>query len=348
MKKRYLILADGTVYEGLAFGADAACTGELVFTTVVCNYNEVLCDPCYSGQIVVQTFPLVGNFGMVAPECHEKCHLSGYIVRECCEEPSNFRCEGKLDVFLKARNIPGIMDVDTRAITRHIRNSGVMGAMIADAIPEDMNKTTDILKNYAIKDAVAQTACTAMEAHASKGLGKAVVMDFGARRNIVDAMLSRGLDVTVLPANASAGDILACNPDGLILSDGPGDPAENAGAIQAVRSLLGKLPIFGVSLGHQILALACGAQVEKLKYGHRGGNQPVKDAVSGRCLITSQNHGYCVVSESVQGGEIRYANANDGSCEGIVYPGIRAMSVQFLPETESFIYDEMTATMGVK
>ena len=342
MKKRYLILADGTVYEGLAFGADVPCTGELVFTTVVCNYNEVLCDPCHSGQIVVQTFPLIGNFGMVAPECNQKCHLAGYIVRQCCENPSNFRCEGTLDAFLKTHNIPGIMDVDTREITRHIRTFGEMPAMITDEIPQDMNNFTSNLKNYAYTPVIPSAAGS----HSCSGRADVAVLDLGARRNLIEAMHARGLNVQVLPANASAEEVLACDPAGLILSDGPGDPSACAAA-ETARALLGKLPIFGVGLGHQLLALAAGAQVEKLLHGHRGGNQPVKDSASGRCLITRQNHGWCVTAASVKNGEIRFVNANDNTCEGISYPALRALSVQFLPDTDSPLYDEMIAIMGV-
>ena len=344
MKKRYLILADGSVYEGLAFGADAPCMGELVFTTVVCNYNEVLCDPCHSGQIVVQTFPLIGNFGMVAPECRQKCHLSGYVVRECCENPSNFRCEGTLDDFLKAHNIPGIMDVDTREITRHIRTFGEMPAMICDEIPQDMNKFTSDLKKYAPPAAAAPSAA---ESHSCNGRADVAVLDLGARRNLIEAMHMRGLNVRILPANASAEEILSCDPAGLILSDGPGDPAACA-AVETARALLGRLPLFGVGLGHQVLALAAGAQVEKLPHGHRGGNQPVKDAASGRCLITRQNHAFCVVAGTVKNGEVRFTNANDGTCEGVSYPALRALSVQFLPEADSPVYDEMTAMMEVE
>ena len=347
--KRYLVLQDGTVFEGEAFGADIDSVGELVFTTGMCGYIETLTDPSYYGQIVVQTFPLIGNYGIIPADFEGKCHVRGYVVREYCESPSNFRCEYDLDTFLKANNIPGICGVDTREITRIIREYGVTNALLCSSVPENLN----FVRCYTVSDAVSSVTSSEVETYPAEGEKKfrVVLMDFGAKANIVRSLRRRGCEVVSVPADTTAEQILALSPDGVMLSNGPGDPAENTGIIKTIAELFNRVPIFGICLGHQLMALSQGAKTQKLKYGHRGGNQPVKDTQGVRTFITSQNHGYAVVSDSVKNGVVRYVNANDGTCEGIDYIGQRAFSVQFHPEACSgprdteFLFDRFCELM---
>lgn len=328
--KRYLVLQDGTVFEGTAFGADCNSIGELVFTTGMCGYIETMTDPSYYGQIVLQTFPMIGNYGIIPNDFEGKCHLRGYVVHEWCESPSNFRCEYDLDKFLKDNNIPGIYGVDTRQITRLIRSHGVMNAIICDEIPTDLTPVCD----YVVKDAVKSvtTSETLIYPPVGDKKFKVVLMDFGAKSNIIRSLCNRGCEVVAVPGDTSADEILKLSPDGVMLSNGPGDPAENTGIIEELSKLFSKVPMFGICLGHQLMALAMGASTVKLKYGHRGVNQPVKDVNGTRTFITSQNHGYAVVGDSVSMGEVSFINANDGTCEGVDYPGFNAFSVQFHPE----------------
>ncbi len=330
MAKAYLILADGSVYEGEGFGAAAQGVGELVFNTGVVGYIETLTDPSYYGQIVMQTFPAIGNYGIIEEDFEGECHVKGYVVREWCREPSNFRSQYDLDAFLKAQGVPGICGVDTRAITQRIRERGVMNAMIADHVPDDLSA----LQSYAVTGGVAQTSAREKTVYPAKGAKKCAVtlVDYGTKRNIIRELCARGCEVTVVPADTSAEAILAGRPDGVMLSNGPGDPAENTACIAEIQKLLGRVPIFGLCLGHQMMAIAAGGKTTKLKYGHRGGNQPVIDLVTGHTYITSQNHGYAVVSESLPTGRVRFVNANDRTCEGVDYPDWRSFSVQFHPE----------------
>lgn len=348
MKKRYLILEDGTVYEGAALGADRTCVGELVFTTGMCGYTETLTDPSYFGQIVLQTFPLIGNYGITEADFEGKCAVSGYVVREACDAPSNFRCEYTLDEFLKRNGVPGITGVDTRELTKRIRERGVMNAMIADEIPAGLQK----IKAYTIQNAVESVTRDVPAVFSPETERyRVTLIDYGAKANIIRELVRRGCKVTAVPAGTPAAEILAGAPDGVMLSNGPGDPAENRTEIEALRALLGKVPVFGICLGHQLMALATGAETEKLKYGHRGANQPVRDVMGTRTYITSQNHGYAVVPESLKTGVLRYVNANDGTCEGIDYPELSAFSVQFHPEAcggphdTSFLFDRFLSMM---
>ena len=349
MPRAYLVLADGTVYEGEGFGADCEAVGELVFTTGMEGYLETLTDPSYAGQIVMQTFPLIGNYGVIEADFEGTCCARGYVVREWCDTPSNFRCQGALDAFLKSRGVPGLCGVDTRAITRRIRERGVINAMICREVPADL----DALRQYAVRGVVAQVSCAqpAIYPAADKALYRVALLDYGAKRNIVRELQKRGCEVTVLPANTPAETVLEMHPDGLMLSNGPGDPEENTFCIAQIAALLGKVPLFGICLGHQMTALAAGGRTEKMKYGHRGANQPVKEVGGARCYITSQNHGYAVVSESVREGRISYLNANDGSCEGIDYPELNAFTVQFHPEASAgphdtaFLFDRFISMM---
>lgn len=398
--KACLVLANGLVFEGRSFGAEGIIIGETVFTTGMNGYLETLTDPSYYGQIVTQTFPLIGNYGDIKKDYESsKCNLRGYIVRQWCEEPSNFRCDGDLDSYLKSQNIIGLYDIDTRRLTKILREVGVMNGMLisgnskdaleAFAALKDEKKKTALLekiKSYKIEKAVESVTGSATgveepadvvfsesakyrfvpvtadgtkindEKEAMKaGKGKKVVLwDFGAKANIRRELLKRGLEVVTVPCSYTAEQIMALNPDGVMLSNGPGDPAENAGIIAEIKKLLKTgIPIFGICLGHQLLALANGAQTMKLKYGHRGANQPVKYTKTGRVYITSQNHGYAVKNDCLPEGAVQsFVNTNDGTCEGLTYTNIPAFSVQFHPEACSgpldanFLFDEFVTLIN--
>ena len=349
MKKGYLVLQDGRVFEGFRFGAEADTVGELVFTTGMCGYIETLTDPSFAGQIVMQTYPLIGNYGIIEEDFEGECLVKGYVVREWCEAPSNFRTQYDLDTFLKAKNVPGLYGVDTRELTRIIREYGVMNAAICDEVPADLIP----IQTYAVKDPIKYATCKSLSLHPAVGEEKFRVslLDYGAKRNIIRELQKRGCTVTVLPASVSAEEILAGAPDGVMLSNGPGDPQDNPYQIEQIRKILGKVPVFGICMGHQLLALAAGGTTYKLKYGHRGANQPVKDLVSGRTYVTSQNHGYAVDSAALPQGEVRFINANDGTCEGVDYPQWNAFTVQFHPEACSgpkdtaFLFDRFLENM---
>jgi len=349
MKKGYLILQDGQVFEGVRFGAETDTVGELVFTTGMCGYVETLTDPSYAGQIVMQTYPLIGNYGIIREDFEGACCVKGYVVREYCDTPSNFRTDCDLDAYLKEQGVPGLCGVDTRELTRIIREHGVMNAAICDEIPADLTP----IKTYAITGVVEAVSCKEPDRYQAEGEERFRVslLDYGAKRNIVRELQKRGCTVTVLPATTSAEDILAVDPDGVMLSNGPGDPAENVYQIEQIRKLLGKVPMFGICLGHQLTALAAGGSTYKLKYGHRGVNQPVRDLNGVRTYITSQNHGYAVDGDTVKLGKVRFVNANDGTCEGIDYPELKAFTVQFHPEActgpkdTSFLFDRFVDLM---
>ena len=349
MKKGYLILQDGQVFEGVRFGAETDTVGELVFTTGMCGYVETLTDPSYAGQIVMQTYPLIGNYGIIREDFEGACCVKGYVVREYCDTPSNFRTDCDLDTYLKEQGVPGLFGVDTRELTRIIREHGVMNAAICDEIPADLTP----IKTYAITGVVEAVSCKEPDRYPAEGeeCFRVSLIDYGAKRNIVRELQKRGCTVTVLPASTSAEEILAAGPDGVMLSNGPGDPAENTYQIEQIRKLLGKVPMFGICLGHQLTALAAGGSTYKLKYGHRGVNQPVRDLNGVRTYITSQNHGYAVDGDTVKLGKVRFVNANDGTCEGIDYPELKAFTVQFHPEActgpkdTSFLFDRFVELM---
>ena len=349
MKKGYLILQDGQVFEGVRFGAETDTVGELVFTTGMCGYVETLTDPSYAGQIVMQTYPLIGNYGIIREDFEGACCVKGYVVREYCDTPSNFRTDCDLDAYLKEQDVPGLCGVDTRELTRIIREHGVMNAAICDEIPTDLTP----IETYAVTGVVEAVSCKEPSVHPAEGEERFRVslLDYGAKRNIVRELQKRGCTVTVLPASTSAEEILAADPDGVMLSNGPGDPAENTYQIEQIRKLLGKVPMFGICLGHQLTALAAGGSTYKLKYGHRGVNQPVRDLNGVRTYITSQNHGYAVDGDTVKLGKVRFVNANDGTCEGIDYPELKAFTVQFHPEActgpkdTTFLFDRFVELM---
>jgi len=354
-KNAYLILENGQIFEGKPFGYPCETTGELVFTTVMTGYLETLTDPSYYGQIVIQTFPLIGNYGVI-PEDFEsdRPYLKAYVVRQWCQEPSNFRSKGALDSFLYEHGIPGIYDIDTRALTKIVREYGVMNAKIAFALPDNIDETIAGLKKYRIVNAVASVCKSDMVySGPSDAPFRVVLWDFGAKGNIERMLLKRGCQVITVPFSAGADEIKALDPDGLLISNGPGNPAENTGAVDQLKKLGEyKIPTFGICLGHQLLALSRGAKTEKLKYGHRGANQPVIERATGRIYITSQNHGYTVVSSTIPDTAVEsYTNVNDGTCEGVKYTDIPAFSVQFHPEAcggpldTGFLFDDFISLM---
>lgn len=330
-EKVYLTLQNGQVFEGKRFGAKGDVLGELVFTTGMTGYIETLTDPSYYGQIVIQTFPLIGNYGMILSDREsKKPYLSAYIVREYCKEPSNFRCEDTLEEYLIKNNIPGVYGIDTRELTKTVREAGVMNAVISTRPVADVAA----IGKYVIRDAVENCTCSKrIDYKAERAKRKVVLWDFGAKENIARELVKRGCNVVRVPSWYTAEEILALNPDGLMLTNGPGDPAENTEIIKNIAKLAGKLPIFGICLGHQLFALAMGGKTKKMKYGHRGANQPVKELATGTVYISSQNHGYEVLADSIKNvGTLSFVNANDNTCEGVEYPELNAFTVQFHPE----------------
>lgn len=378
----FLILANGTVFEGKSIGAAGSVIGETVFTTGMTGYLETLTDPSYFGQIVTQTFPLIGNYGKIEADYEsKKSHIRGYIVRELCQKPSNFRSNGDLDGFLKEQNIIGLCGIDTRHLTKILREAGVMNGMItsSDVCPKIDDSLLSKIKEYSIKDAVKSVQNSMIEKplenavepkksdfqtrNFADGKNKNVVLfDFGAKANIERELERRGCNVKVVPYNFSAEELLKINPDGIMLSNGPGDPQENIGIINELKKLCDynksqesskQIPIFGICLGHQMLALANGASTSKLKYGHRGANHPVKNLETGRVYISSQNHGYAVDLASLpENAVLSFTNCNDGTCEGINYTDIPAFSVQFHPEAcggphdTNFLFDKFINMMN--
>ena len=328
-KKVYLTLENGKVMQGYRFGADGESTGELVFNTNMVGYLETLTDPCYYGQIVVQTFPLIGNYGVMNSDLQaEKSYLKAYVVREICAEPSNFRCEGKLDEYLKKEGIVGIYGVDTRELTKIIRENGVMNAVISNR-PYEGFATLSALDTA--KNAVAAVAPMQKQIFGENEKGKIALWNFGCKRSLIESFVNLGLQTISFPATTTAEEILAEGVDGIVISDGPGNPAENVVAIGEIKKLLGQKPMFASGLGHQMVALAVGGKVVKMKYGHRGGNQPVKMLKTGRVYASEQNHGYEVVADDALQGSISFINVNDGGVEGVEYPQYKAVTVQFNP-----------------
>lgn len=332
--KRQLILEDGTVFVGKGFGSEIEKDGEVVFTTGMVGYQETLSDPSFCGQIVTFTYPLVGNYGInrddfetISPSVH------GLIVKEVCESPSNFRSNRTLDQLLKEKNIPGLSNIDTRMLTRIIREHGtVKGRMCSMGVDVDEIiselKTTEFFTDHVKR-------VSTENPYPSPGRGHRIVLvDFGMKHGILRELNKRDCDVIVVPYNTTAEEILSMNPDGIMLSNGPGDPKDVPEAIEMIKGVLGKVPLFGICLGHQLFALACEANTEKLKFGHRGANHPVKHLASGRVDITSQNHGYTVEMESVAGTdlEVTHVALNDGTVEGLKHKTMAAFTVQYHPE----------------
>ena len=372
-----MALEDGRVFEALSFGASGEHCGEVVFNTSMTGYQEVLTDPSYKGQIVTMTYPLVGNYG-VNEDDFESTHpqVEGFVVKESCSFPSNWRSKGSLGDYLKCHGIVGIEGVDTRALTKHIRTAGAMRGILSteDLDPDSLVEKSRNSPAMVGSDWVKAVTCSeAYEWGEKEGTGaglwkwekgqednppigkkfRVVAMDFGMKYNIVRHLASRGCQVSVVPAQMSAEEILKVNPHGIFLSNGPGDPAALTYAIETVRALLGKKPIFGICLGHQLLGLAMGGKTYKLKFGHRGANQPVKNLLNGKIEITTQNHGFCVDMDTLPVGqvEITHINLNDQSLEGMRHRSLPVFSVQYHPEASAgphdaaYLFDEFINLM---
>ena len=333
--KAFLILSDGNVFEGTSIGADREVISEIVFNTSMTGYLEVLTDPSYAGQAVVMTYPLIGNYGIChADEESGRPWPDGFIVRELSRVPSNFRSEDSIQNFLKENNIPGIEGIDTRALTKILREKGTMNGMITTNENYNLDEILPKLKEYTTGKVVEKVTCE--EKYVLPGDGfKVALMDFGAKRNIARSLNKRGCEVTVYPALTTAEEILAANPDGIMLSNGPGDPKECVSIIKEIKKLYDSdVPIFAICLGHQLMALATGADTHKMKYGHRGANHPVKDLQTGKVYISSQNHGYVVDMDTLDDkiAKPAFINVNDKTNEGLEYVGKNIFTVQFHPE----------------
>ena len=332
--KAFLILEDGTVFTGTSIGSTKDVISEIVFNTSMTGYLEVLTDPSYAGQAVVMTYPLIGNYGITPDMESKKAWPDGYIVRELSRIPSNFRAEGTIQDFLKEQDIPGIAGIDTRALTKILREKGTMNGMITTNENYNVDEIVSKLKEYRVGDVVTVTTCSEKEVLPGDG-PKVALMDFGAKNNIARSLNNRGCEVTIYPAHTSAEEIIESHPDGIMLSNGPGDPETNVSIIKEIKKLSETdIPIFAICLGHQLMALAHGAKTYKLKYGHRGGNHPVKDLSNNRVYISSQNHGYAVDASTVDASVAKeaFVNVNDGTNEGLAYIGKNIFTVQFHPE----------------
>lgn len=351
----YLLLENGQVFEGRSFGAEGKAAGEAVFTTGMTGYLETLTDPSYCGQMVVQTFPLIGNYGDI-PEDYESGRVwpAAYIVRDYAELPSNFRCQGTLDAMLKAHGVIGMYDVDTRLLTKTLRESGTMNAAILTSLT-NVPAEIETLKSLRNERPVMKVTCSEpIYQNVNEGGKRVVVWDFGVKKSMINRLHTRGLNTVQVPAFYSCEQVLALKPDGVLLSNGPGDPADNPDIIEQVGKLFESgVPIMGICLGHQLLALSQGAKSTRLLYGHRGANQPAMDLMTGRAYSTSQNHGYAIVTSSLpRHAKLLFTNLNDDSCEGIDYPWHNAFSVQFHPEASSgpldtgYLFDRFVEMMG--
>jgi carbamoyl-phosphate synthase small subunit len=353
--KSVLVLEDGTYFTGDAFGQKGETVGEVVFNTCMTGYQEISTDPSYNGQIVTMTYPLIGNYGFshVDNESY-KTHTQGFIVKELCDTPSNWRCKTSPEDYFTKNNIVGIKGIDTRALTQHIRNFGSMFGIIStecgnlDILSERLRQKKEEKRNLVME------VTTKIPIH-KPGTGKRVVLlDFGVKYNIIRSLEKRNCDIHILPAFSSVDEILGLNPDGILLSNGPGDPKDLPGIKANIQKLLGKKPILGICLGHQLLGLALGGNTYKLKFGHHGGNHPVKDYTTGRCYITSQNHNYALDKDFSNDVEITHLNVNDKTVEGFRHKTMPVLSVQYHPEAapgpedSAYIFDDFIRMMEVK
>lgn len=341
----YLILEDGTTFTGRSIGSTKDVISEIVFNTSMTGYLEVLTDPSYAGQAVVMTYPLIGNYGICREDMEAKVsNTDGFIVRELSRLGSNFRNEQSIQDFLVEQDIPGIEGIDTRALTKILREKGTMNGMITTKMPENMEEALAKIKDYSVRGVVDKVTTKEIVSYRPGDLNtdsnvsvskKVAILDVGTKFNIARCLLKRGCEVTIFPARTNPEDILAINPDGIMLTNGPGDPKECTEVIQNLKSLYqSDVPIFAICLGHQLMALATGCDTEKMKYGHRGANHPVKDLETGRVYISSQNHGYMVKEDSVPSDitEVAFINVNDKTVEGLKYKNKNIFTVQFHPE----------------
>lgn len=330
--KGKILLENGMVFEGECFGKISDTVGEVVFNTGMTGYQEILTDPSYYGQIVTMTYPLIGNYGINLDDSQSLSpKVKGFIVREKCNEPNNFRCEIDLDSYLKQNNIMGIEGIDTRQLTKVIRDAGTMKGILT---ANEMSKETMLMYFNSFSNTNAVEKVTVKEI---KTIGNGVmhigVMDFGIKENILQSLLQKGCKLTVFPSNTKASELLNYNLDGIFLSNGPGDPIDLPEVIENVKSLIGKKPIAGICLGLQIIALALGAETTKMKFGHRGCNHPVKNLITGKVTITSQNHGYMIKKDTLTSDMvITHININDGTIEGVKHISLPIMGVQYHPE----------------
>lgn len=351
--ERLLVLEDGTIYRGFAFGSDIFRIGELVFNTSMTGYQEIITDNSYCGQIVTMTYPLIGNYGINGDDNESlEPALFGLAVRDYCPEPNNWRSRETLDQYLKQKGIPGIYGIDTRALTLKIREAGTMKAAMA-AVDADTDTLVSQLRSADYLHDQVKRVSTARPFPVPNRGHKVVLMDFGEKLGIIRELSKRNCDLIVVPWNTDAEQIMEYRPDGVMLSNGPGDPADIPEAIDTVRRLLGQVSIFGICLGHQLISLACGARTFKLKFGHRGSNHPVKNLSTGRVEITAQNHGYSVDIGSLAGTglEVTHESLNDKTCEGVRHQEFSVFSVQYHPEASSgphdsnYLFDEFIALM---
>ncbi|MEO2206902.1 glutamine-hydrolyzing carbamoyl-phosphate synthase small subunit [Paenibacillus pabuli] len=338
-----LLLEDGTLFTGKAFGAEGETTGEVVFNTGITGYQEVLSDPSYCGQIVTMTYPLIGNYGITRDDFESiRPFVHGFVVRRHETVPSNWRAEYSLDDLLKEYGIVGISEIDTRMLTRRIRHHGTMKGILTTG-SKPVEELLEMMGDTSIAELRNQVPLTSTQhVYNSPGTAERIVLvDYGAKTGILRELSKRNCDVVVVPHDVTADEIRRLNPDGIQLSNGPGDPKDVPHAVKMISELLGEYPIFGICLGHQLFALAAGADTEKLKFGHRGGNHPVKELESGRCFITSQNHGYTVNEDSVKNTdlEVTHINNNDKTIEGLKHKTFPAFSVQYHPEAAPGPYD---------
>lgn len=352
--KAYLALEDGTIFEGTGFGAEGEVIGEIVFNTGMTGYQEVLTDPSYCGQIVTMTYPLIGNYGVNFEDIESAMpQVKGFVVREMCKTPSNWRSLESLSEYLKRYGIIGIEGIDTRALTIMLRDKGIMKGIIATGESFSLKSRIEAIRSYEITNTVERVTTAEVRHFKGKGFRVALV-DYGIKQNIIRSLLKRDCDVYLFPASSTAENILEIKPDGIMLSNGPGDPKDCKPQIETIKKLAGKLPIFGICLGHQLTALAFGSDTEKLKYGHRGCNHPVKDIARDLTYITSQNHGYTIVEESMDRKRMRvsHKNMNDGTVEGVEYLDVPVFTVQFHPEASpgpedtAYLFDRFIALMS--